>query len=116
MTASQTAIPAKRSQSMTGPIAAIAAALMVAVIGTAIAARPVAVPASISAGSTTLTTGHDEARPNSMQSAPLTRGHDEARPTYVQSQPRKHVPGYFRVQPQRPAAQPTKYGPNTRAQ
>ncbi|MDP9482667.1 MAG: hypothetical protein M3P84_05525 [Chloroflexota bacterium] len=91
MTATQTAIPAKKSQSMTGPLAAVAVGLMVAVIGVAINARPVAAPVTVTHGST-----------------PLTLGHDEARPSYVQSLPRKNVPSNYRVQPKRPAAQPTE--------
>jgi hypothetical protein len=118
MTASQTTIPAKRSSSLTGPIAVVAVGLMVAVIGVAISARPVAAPASAaSTQSAPLTTGHDEARQTFLQSAPLTQGHDEARP--FQGPTHKHVPqkapSYYRVQPTYPTVQPTDYsGPHFR--
>ena len=122
MTASQTAIPAKRSQSMTGPIAVVAAGLMVAVIGVAITARPFAAPASVTSGTTPLTMGHDEARPNFNLAAPLTINHDEARPFHVIRTPHKHiptqqhVPSYYRVLPTYPAAQPTPASKHFRGQ
>jgi hypothetical protein len=106
MTASQTAIPAKRSSSLSGPIAVVAVGLMVAVIGVAISARPVAAPATVTGPLTPLTMGHDEARPTYLQSAPLTQGHDEARP--FQGPTHKHVPSNYRVQSTRPATQPTE--------
>lgn len=46
MTAAQTTLSQKASHPMSGPIAVVAASLMIAVIGVAIVARPVAAPAS----------------------------------------------------------------------
>ena len=61
MTAAQTSIPFKGSHRLSGPLAIVAAGLIVAVVGVAISARPVAAPASV--------TG--------VNSAPLTLQRDE---------------------------------------
>ena len=76
MTAAQTTLSQKASHPMSGPIAVVAASLMIAVIGVAIVARPVAAPASTYSGNTSpvLTLGHDESR---FSVPTLTFGHDE---------------------------------------
>jgi hypothetical protein len=77
MTAAQTTIPFKGANRLSGPLAIVAAGLIVAVVGVAISARPVAAPASVaSVNSAPLTLGHDE-HAAGVNSAPLTLGHDE---------------------------------------
>lgn len=96
MTAAQTSIPLKGSISLGGILAVVLAGLMVAVVIVAISTRPVAAPASTSVGNPTRV---------------LTSGHDEGRPNYVQSQPRKHVPTQSQSQPGAPTTPTTPLAP-----
>lgn len=76
MTAAQTSISQKAMHPMSGPIAVVAASLIVAVVGVAIVARPLAAPASTVGvnPASVLTLGHDESR---FSAPALTFGHDE---------------------------------------
>ena len=78
MTATQTSIPFKGSHQLSGPLAVVAAGLIVAVMGVAISARPVAAPASVTGvNSAPLTLQRDE-HAMGVNSAPwLTSGLDE---------------------------------------
>ena len=118
MTAAQTSIPFKGSHRLSGPLAIVAAGLIVAVGGIAISARPVAAPASItSVNSAPLTLQRDE-HAMGVNSAPWLNTERDEHVMGVNSAPwltsglDEHFQGQSPTMPKTPSVVSPREGPN----